>query len=166
MLKFEKVSKEAYELEICNNFKEDTFLIDYKKGCYKDIKLPKRATKCSAGYDFYIPYGLSVKANTWYTVPLGIKYITDKEDIVLMLFPRSGLGFKNNFQLINTVGIIDADYQFAKNEGQIIVKFKTNKDIIFEAGQAILQGIFTTYLTVDEDNSQNERIGGFGSTSK
>lgn len=164
MLKFEKVSKEMYELEL-NNLHEDIFLLDYKKGCYENIKLPKRATECSAGYDFYIPYGLAVKANTWYTIPLGIKYITDRKDIVLMLFPRSGLGFKNNFQLINTVGIIDADYQYAKNEGQIIIKFKTNKDIIFEAGQAIIQGIFTTYLTVDNDDTKEERVGGFGSTS-
>lgn len=164
MIKFKKVNKENYEQAIISQA-EETFLIDYRKGCYEDIILPKRATKGSAGYDFFAPYGVTIKTNTWHTMPLGIKFETDRNDIVLLCLPRSGLGFKYNFQIINTVAVIDSDYQFAKNDGQIIIKFKTNQDITIEKGQAILQGIFTTYLLVDEDNVENERIGGFGSTS-
>lgn len=164
MIKFEKVKKEMYE-EALTAQAEELFLVDYRKNCYEDIKLPKRATEGSAGYDFFAPYGLCVKANTWYTMPLGIKFVTDRKDIFLMMVPRSGLGFKYNFQLSNTCGIIDSDYQYAKNDGQICLKFKTNQDINIEKGQAIIQGIFTTYLLVDEDKADEKRVGGFGSTS-
>ena len=164
MLKFEKVSKESY-VKAVTEFSDNQFLLDYRKECYDDIILPKRATECSAGYDFYAPYGLCVEANRWYTMPLGVKYVTDRKDIFLMLVPRSGLGFKTGLRLRNTCGIIDADYQFANNEGQIMVKFRTEETITIEKGQPILQGIFTTYIKVDDDNVEEKRVGGFGSTS-
>ena len=41
---------------------------------------------------------------------------------VLMMFPRSGLGFKYRLQLNNTVGIIDSDYYDSDNEGHIFIK--------------------------------------------
>ena len=165
MLKFEKVSQEQYDADI-DTLAEEKNITDYRKSCYDDIKLPKRATKGSAGYDFYAPYQLFVRANTWYTMPLGIKFVSDVRNVFLMMVPRSGLGFKYNFQLSNTCGIIDYDYQFAKNDGHIMLKFKVNQDIMIDKGQAIIQGIFTTYLVTDDDEAIfNERIGGFGSTS-
>ena len=164
MIRFKKVTQESYEQALIN-LNEEQFVLDYRKSCYDNIKLPKRATKGSAGYDFFAPYKLVVKANTWYTIPLGIKYETDRNDIVLLCLPRSGLGFKYNMALSNTLAAIDSDYQYAKNDGHIMLKFKTNQDITIEEGQAILQGIFTTYIKVDDDNVEEKRIGGFGSTS-
>lgn len=164
MLKFEKVKQEFYEKAI-DDLTEPEFA-KYRKSCYNDIKLPRRATTGSAGYDFYAPYQLAIKANTWYVIPLGIKFISDKKNIFLMMMPRSGLGFKYNFQLANTCGIIDYDYQFAQNDGHIMLKFRVNQDIMIDKGQSIIQGIFTTYFVTDDDEAlSNERIGGFGSTS-
>ena len=48
--KFEKVSKETYDRTI-NFFSEK--LPKAKLVEYDDIKLPKRSSQCSAGYDFY-----------------------------------------------------------------------------------------------------------------
>ena len=38
--------------------------------------------------------------------------------------------------------------------------------IEIKKGDAIGQGIFQKYYSVDNDNAQGERLGGFGSTSK
>ena len=170
MLRFEKVKEESY-VNAINTLKDNSTFQnkenkEYQINCYNEIKLPKRATEGSAGYDFYAPYDIYCLANEWYTIPLGIKFITDRKDIVLLCLPRSGLGFKYNFQLSNTCGVIDSDYQYAKNDGHIMIKFKVNQDIEIKKGDAIMQGIFTTYLIVDEDNITEQRIGGFGSTSR
>ena len=165
MLRFEKVKKEAY-VEAVYNLEDDSIgAFEYRADCYDDIKLPVRATEGSAGYDFFAPYDLHCFKDTWYTIPLGIKFITDRKDIVLLCLPRSGLGFKYKFILSNTCGVIDSDYQYAKNDGHIMVKFKVSQDLDIKKGQAILQGLFTTYLTVDDDKVEEKRVGGFGSTS-
>lgn len=167
MLRFEKVEEKSYNIEVCN-LNDDTFVGEtaYRLDCYNDIKLPQRATEGSAGYDFYAPYDLHCLADRWYTIPLGIKFVTDRKDIVLLCLPRSGLGFKYNWVLSNSVGVIDSDYQYAENDGHIMVKFRVNQDLDIKKGQAILQGIFTTYIKVDGDDVDEKRVGGFGSTSK
>lgn len=164
MLRFEKVDKVYYDRAI-ESLGEEKYLTDTRKECYWDIELPQRATEGSAGYDFFAPYDLHCKANTWYIIPLGIKYVTDLKDVVLLMAPRSGLGFKYNFQLSNTIGIIDNDYQYANNDGHIMVKFKVNQDLDIKKGQSIIQGVFTTFLKVDYDETAESRVGGFGSTS-
>ena len=93
-----------------------------------------------------------------------------EEDIVLSLYPRSSLGFKYKMQLNNTVGIIDADYYNAKNEGHIQIKItndsRENKTISLEQGNAFAQGVFTEFLVTYDDETTEERTGGFGSTNK
>lgn len=93
-----------------------------------------------------------------------------EEDIVLSLYPRSGLGFKFKMQLYNTVGIIDADYYNAKNEGHIQIKITNdnneNKTLTLSGGDSFAQGVFTEFLITYDDEVTNERVGGFGSTSK
>ena len=86
------------------------------KEMYEQLPLPKRATKGSAGYDFFMPFGMRIHKGTgmessdYTTIPTGIRWVTDNKDVVLMLFPRSGLGFKSGTYLANTVGVIDSDY--------------------------------------------------------
>ena len=41
-----------------------------------------------------------------------------------------------------------------------------DEDITIKKGEAIGQGVFAKFLTVDDDNASGERTGGFGSTSK
>lgn len=141
----------------------------YVENIYNDIKLPQRATKGSAGYDFFAPFDFTLKPNETITIPTGICCEMDK-DRVLMIFPRSGLGFKYRLQLNNTVGIIDSDYFYSDNEGHIFIKITndTNEDKVIEIkkGQGFAQGLFMQYLLTDDDDSSAIRNGGFGSTTK
>lgn len=135
---------------------------------YESIKLPKRATKGSAGYDFYAPADIFLNPGESIKIPTGIRVKID-DAWVLSLYPRSGLGFKFRLQLNNTVGIIDSDYFYSDNEGHIFAKITNasneNKSIFIHSGEAFMQGIFTEYgITVDDDVI-SIRNGGFGSTS-
>ena len=91
-----------------------------------------------------------------------------ESDYVLLILPRSSLGFKYRLSLDNTVGVIDADYYNALNEGHIFIKMtnNSNKELTVKQGEGFAQGIFLQYgITIDDDTNE-ERIGGFGSTSK
>ena len=92
----------------------------------EEIPLPRRATAGSAGYDFVSPLEITVPAGGTALSPTGIRAEMDP-GWVLMLFPRSSLGFKHGIRLCNTAGIIDSDYAFAKNEGHIMVKLRKEK---------------------------------------
>lgn len=135
---------------------------------YETIKLPRRATKGSAGYDFYSPFTFSLEPGASVKIPTGIRAEME-EDWVLKLYPRSGLGFKYRLQLNNTVGIIDSDYFGSDNEGHIMAKItndsREGKTLEISAGMGFMQGIFLEYgITVDDDASEI-RNGGFGSTT-
>lgn len=162
---FFKVSFDEFLAGI-NDVKPDLTSDDIKK-MYDELKLPKRATKGSAGYDFFAPFAFTVKPGETVKIPTGIRAKMD-ESWFLSLYPRSGLGFKYRMQLNNTVGIIDSDYFYSDNEGHIFAKITNdsneNKVLTIESGMGFIQGIFTQYgLTVDDDASA-VRNGGFGST--
>ena len=74
-----------------------------------EIPLPRRATAGSAGYDFVSPLEVTIPAGGTVLIPTGIRAEMDP-GWVLMLFPRSSLGFKFALRLSNTVGIIDSRY--------------------------------------------------------
>lgn len=137
-------------------------------GIYESVKLPKRATRGSAGYDFYSPFTFSLRPGESVKIPTGIRARME-EDWVLKLYPRSGLGFKYRLQLNNTVGIIDSDYFDSDNEGHIMAKItndsREGKTLKIAAGTGFMQGIFLEYgITVDDDACE-KRNGGFGSTT-
>ena len=161
--RFYKVSKEQYLKSFDNKNNEEILSI------YDDILLPKRATKGSAGYDFFAPFDIVLKPGETIKVPTGIR-VSMEENYVLKLYPRSGLGFKYRLQLNNTVGIIDSDYYYSDNEGHIFAKITNDsnegKTLEIKKGQGFMQGIFVEYgITVDDDTAE-VRNGGFGSTTK
>ena len=138
----------------------------------KGITMPVRKTKFSAGYDItsaedcIIP---SFKKGMKPTlVKTGIKaYMQDDE--VLILANRSSNPGKKGLILANSIGVIDKDYYGnPDNDGHIMFAFYNIKeeDIEIKKGDAIGQGIFQKYYVTDDDNAQDERIGGFGSTNK
>lgn len=136
---------------------------------YESLPLPRRATKGSAGYDFFAPFSFSLPPGATIKIPTGIRAKMD-EDWVLKLYPRSGLGFKYRLQMNNTVGIIDSDYFNSDNEGHIFIKLTNDsnegKTVEVTQGTGFAQGIFLEYgITVDDD-AEGTRNGGFGSTTK
>ena len=86
-----------------------------------------------------------------------------------MIYPRSSIGFKTNIRLSNTTGVIDSDYyNNPDNEGHMWIKFynPTDEDYHIFIGDKIAQGIFTKFLVTDDDNADQDRTGGLGSTGK
>lgn len=173
--KFYKVSYEqwAKDMRDCGiNLSEPQM-----KAAYDAIKLPKRATKGSAGYDFYspIPFMLSNlnACPRGFTFPTGIRCEMN-ENYCLLLIPRSGLGVKQYSRLGNTLGCIDADYIYAGNEGDIMVNIRSdipgNPPHYVWSGDAVCQGIFVSYGVTDDDDAteltREQRKGGLGSTGR
>lgn len=164
--KFEKVSYEQFASDWKKNFDMDE---DEIRNIYENIRLPKRATKGSAGYDFYAPVEISLKPKEIKLIPTGIRVKID-DGYVLLLMPRSSLGFKYRMQLNNTVGVIDADYYDAQNEGHMMVKITNDtledKTLTIQQGAGMVQGIFVPFGITIDDASYEERTGGIGSTTK
>ncbi len=134
---------------------------------YEKLCLPCRATAGSAGYDFCLPVDLRLEPGQTVLIPTGIR--AEIEDgWVLMLYPRSGLGFKYRIQLNNTVGIIDSDYFYSDNEGHIMVKLTNDSNegrvLELKAGDRFVQGVFVQYGITVDDEAQGVRNGGFGSS--
>lgn len=157
MRKFEKISIEQFNKDLGINVCK-----------YEEYNIPKRSTKHSAGYDFEALSNYIIKPGEIKKIPTGIK-AGMMEDEMLMLFVRSSMGFKYNVRLCNQVGIIDGDYyNNENNEGHIWVALQNEGkvDYVINIGDKICQGVFTKFLTVNnEENIKNTRNGGFGSTN-
>ena len=137
----------------------------------KNINLPIRKTKYSAGYDIEAAEDVIIPAFKRGQKPTLIKtglkaYMMDDE--VLYLYNRSSNPGKKGLILANSVGVIDKDYYGnPDNDGHIMFAFFNVKDedVTINKGDAIGQGVFSKYLVTDDDNATGERIGGFGSTN-
>lgn len=167
MAQFYKVSSERFKEDFKDCFSNlSDSEIEY---IYSNLKMPQRATKGSAGYDFFAPLDIKLAPGETIKIPTGIRVKID-DGWVLKCYPRSGLGFKFRMQLNNTVGIIDSDYYYSDNEGHIFAKITndTNENKIVEIGAntGFMQGIFVPYGITFDDDVQTVRNGGFGSTTK
>lgn len=138
------------------------------KELYENYKLPRRATKASAGYDFYAIKGFTIKPGE--TLKIASCYRSKfPDDEMLLLVVRGSMGFKYNVRMSNQVVVIDADYYGnSKNTGNMFVSLQNEgtEDFVVVEGQAYTQGLFVKYLTVDDDETEGTRDGGFGSTNK
>jgi len=131
------------------------------------IPLPRRATAGSAGYDFVSPADVTLQPGEAVTIPTGVR-CEMQPGWVLMLFPRSGLGFKHQVHLANTVGVIDSDYFHAANEGHIMVRIVNGGDhaVSIARGERFCQGVFLPHGLAEEEDVLADREGGFGSTGR
>lgn len=167
MNKFEPVSQAEYNKVVAEEFTAKNGVRDYQQ--YDQLQTPKRATKGSAGYDFFSPITFSLKPGQTIKVPTCMKCRLGLGN-VLMLFPRSSFGFKYRMQLDNTVGVVDQDYyNNESNEGHIFIKItndsKADKILVVNKGDAFAQGIIMAYEVTDDDDAVTTRTGGMGSTS-
>lgn len=138
----------------------------------KDIELPIRATKKSAGHDFINPEDITIPpyhiGDNPVLVPTGVKAKME-DDEFLMLVNRSSNPKKKKLVIPNSVGIIDADYYGNQdNDGEIMFAFYnlSQSEIQIAAGEKLGQGIFMKYGVTVDDNATGERIGGFGSSGR
>lgn len=136
------------------------------------IKLPKRSTSKSAGYDFFSiedvyipPYKLG---DDPVMIPTGVK-VKMQDDEYLMLVNRSSNPKKKKLVIPNSLGIIDADYYGNEdNEGEMFFGFYnlSNETVVIKKGEKLGQGIFMKYLLIDNDQTTEVRHGGWGSTGR
>ncbi len=138
----------------------------------KGINLPVRKTKHSAAYDIEAAEKIvlpSFKKGMKPTlIPTGLKAYMQSDE-VLLIVPRSSGPKKQGISFPHNVGVVDSDYyDNPDNEGHIFVQCINLKDedVVIKKGEAVAQAIFQKYLTVDDDNAEGERTGGFGSTDK
>lgn len=151
--------------------------------CEIEEYTPRRATKDSAGYDFFSPVDADVVPGEWTEIDTLVRFDGTEEltlalglihadpnsgfyvmrDIVkwcMKFYPRSGISTRTGYKIITTVGIIDKDYRDT-------IKLKITADVPFhiKKGDRIAQGIFVPFLILnDEIEPTEERTGGFGST--
>lgn len=132
------------------------------------VKLPTRGSIHSAGYDIYTYDTYEIEPKQSVLIRTGIKaYMLPDEYLDLRV--RSSLGIKRQLMLATGASVIDADYyNNPDNEGEIMVVLYNYGDTTqtIEAGEHIVQGIFTKYFLVDNDNTTAVRTGGTGSTNK
>lgn len=162
--KFEKVSYEQFKKDMIKltGFDDEELI----QCCYNDIKLPKRSTAGSAGYDFYTPIAFQPLVGQGVVIPTGIRCQIEP-GWVLDLYPRSGQGFKYGMYLYNTVGVIDSDYYNADNEGHIMVKVSVREECpLIEENERFCQGVFKQFGIVIDDEATEARKGGLGSTGE
>ncbi|GAV21636.1 dUTP diphosphatase [Carboxydothermus pertinax] len=134
----------------------------------KNINLPRRKTRASAGYDLEAAIDVEINPGEVKLVPTGLKAFMP-EDEVLLIYIRSSLAVKRGLLLANGVGVVDADYyNNPENEGHILVPLfnPQGKPVAIKKGERIAQGIFTKYQKTYDDEAYDVRTGGFGSTGQ
>ena len=138
----------------------------------KNINIPIRKTKKSAGYDVEAaediiipPFERGCKPTLIHT---GLKaYCQDDE--WYMLANRSSNPGKKKLVLANGIGIIDADYYCnPDNDGEFMFAYYNmgTEPLEIKKGERIGQVVFQKFLIVDNDVAEGERTSGFGSTNE
>lgn len=134
------------------------------------LEFPRRSSDRAAGYDFVLPKKVVITDEKPVRIFLGVKcVISPKKKEFLGLYIRSK--FTGVVQLLNSVGIIDADYADSpeyNGEIQAIVQcFPGTGPVELDAGECLVQGILQPYDTIDFDIPKKiKRQGGFGSSDR
>lgn len=151
------------------------------KKLHPEAIIPKYATDGSACFDLHACFGEPGLSKPIFVTPIAIIKTGLSFEIplgyVMLVFSRSGHGFKNDVRLANCTGIIDSDYR-----GELMVKLTHDdthnvfKSIIDDPmkishGDRIAQAMIIPLEQVQfeevEKLSDTERgTGGFGSTGQ
>ena len=140
--------------------------------CYKKMspnaRVPQQSSLDAACFDLFAAHPALIPAGEAGTVDTGLAF-----DIpighAMMVYSRSGMGFKHGVRLSNCVGVIDADYR-----GSVYIRLHNDSPYEFrvEAGDRIAQAMVIqvpySYEFYETDNlSETLRgAGGMGSTGK
>ena len=100
-----------------------------------------------------------------YVVETGLAFEIPKNHVML-IYSRSGHGFKHKCVLANSTGVIDSDYR-----GEVKIKLVTKRLFEIEEEGGVAQMIILPYPTimlteVQELSDTSRGAGGFGSTDK
>ncbi len=133
-------------------------------------QMPAYATSGSAGLDLRacIDAPVVIKPGETHLIPTGLSIHIANPAYAAMILPRSGMGHKHGIVLGNLVGLIDSDYQ-----GQLMVSTWNRGQAEFTlnpmerlAQLVIVPVLQVAFNVVDEFDSSERGVGGFGSTGK
>ena len=141
------------------------------KKLHPEAIVPKYATSGAACFDLHalideqIYVYCSVASPKTFRTGLSFEI---PEGHVMMVYSRSGHGFKHGVRLSNCVGIIDQDYR-----GELIVKLTPDEEntMMVRNGDRIAQAMIVPvdrveFEEVEELSSTYRGVGGFGSTGR
>ena len=133
----------------------------------KDFNIPAYQSDEAAGVDLSASIEQPVKILPWEReiIPCGIS-LSMPRGLEAQIRPRSGLAFKHGITILNTPGTIDSDY---RGEIKIVLINLSKKEFLIQPKDRIAQMIFSevtqvTFKEVDDLDSTNRGIDGFGST--
>ena len=166
-MRFEKVSHDDFAHDLLVQYRHIN--IGDATKAWENITMPKRSTEFSAGYDICTPVDIVIPPHERRVVPTGIKVVFTPEEMLtwhLQMYVRSSVGFKQGVVLTNGTGIIDPDYQFADNDGDMMLALwnRSDKLVKYKAGDRICQAVFCIHGLTSDDEAGGRRIGGVGST--
>ena len=137
------------------------------KRLHPDAQLPTYASNGAACFDLYAAHPGEVGPYSFGVVNTGLAFEVP-DGWALMIYSRSGHGFKQRISLVNSVGIGDADYR-----GGVMVGLRNDGPLRFdyEAGARIAQAMLipvphVAFVEVDELTDTARGTGGFGSTGQ
>lgn len=134
----------------------------------QEIMLPKRGTEKAMAYDFFSNETVEIKPGDQYLFMTDIRaYMLDRECLIGNV--RSSQGLKKNLSFANSQAWIDSDYYNSQDTGGnigICLYNYGDKPQVIERGERIAQFAFMPFLVADNCNTENKRIGGFGSTGE
>jgi len=130
-------------------------------------ELPTYATPQSAGVDLKADIDTPIVLGSLERamIPTGL-YFQIPAGYEGQVRPRSGLAAKHGLTVLNSPGTIDADY---RGEVKVILVNLSNEPFTIEPGERIAQMVFAKHevaqwLQVEELDSSERGVGGFGST--
>ena len=162
---FEKISYEQWVKDMPLEGVDTGTIIRW----YKEIELPKQGSEHSMGVDFFMPYTVKVLPHNKVKIPTGVRWVIPEKNYAnygLLLVPRSSVGIKDGMRLLNTIGVVDADYYLSDNEGHIMLFMENTTDeiVVLPKGKGIVQGLIVPFAIPIGTESDDKRNGGFGST--
>ena len=137
--------------------------------------IPKHATAGAACFDLHaviedethLQHGLTVHPGDQEVIRTGLAFAVP-EGFAMMIYSRSGHGFKNGVRLGNGTGVIDSDYR-----GEVMVALRNDGPAKFKVrnGDRIAQAMLVPIPAIEFDECVDLDItargaGGLGSTGR
>ena len=129
-------------------------------------RVPEYQTGGAAGFDFCacIDEAVTLRPGEVKNFPTGVG-VELPDGYELQIRGRSGLAYKYDVVMFNSIGTIDSDF---REEMWVRLANYGKKDFVVEPGMRIAQGVVARYEKVEweevEELTETERKGGFGST--
>lgn len=155
------------DLEYCEEMQMFRPVIKLKKNVENPPQTPFYATFGAAGADIRSAQDVLLDPGARQLVETGYN-VEVPQGYMLLVLPRSGNAAKLGVTVLNSPGLVDADY---RGPLKIILVNHSSDLVSFQEGDRIAQlvlvpAIQADYVVVDELSDTARAAGGFGSTGK